>query len=156
MFSWPEWTEALSREIATAPLSSDGDTGDSYYHHWLAALESLVVEKGAASRATLASRKAAWARAAAATPHGEPILLANDPEASARGGRQDRDRGQVVSGVPRQERGRGMMDTEAMTERMTECACLRAGEPFIGKQGFTYAPAISAETVGASASICNS
>ncbi len=31
------------------------------------------------------------------------------------------------------------------------CACLRAGEPFIGKQGFSYAPAISAETVGASA-----
>ena len=29
------------------------------------------------------------------------------------------------------------------------CACLRAGEPFIGKQGFTYAPAVSAETVGA-------
>ena len=31
------------------------------------------------------------------------------------------------------------------------CACLRAGEPFIGKQGFTYAPAISAESVGARA-----
>ena len=29
------------------------------------------------------------------------------------------------------------------------CACLRAGEPFTGKQGFTYAPAVSAETVGA-------
>ena len=31
------------------------------------------------------------------------------------------------------------------------CARLRAGEPFIGRQGFTYAPAISAETVGATA-----
>src|SRR5271157_2364022 len=31
------------------------------------------------------------------------------------------------------------------------CACLRAGEPFVGKQGFTYAPAIAAETVGAKA-----
>ena len=31
------------------------------------------------------------------------------------------------------------------------CACLRAGEPFIGKQGFTYAPAVSAESVGARA-----
>jgi uncharacterized RmlC-like cupin family protein len=30
------------------------------------------------------------------------------------------------------------------------CAVLKAGEPFVGKQGFTYAPAISAETVGAS------
>jgi uncharacterized RmlC-like cupin family protein len=35
------------------------------------------------------------------------------------------------------------------TERTNVCACLRAGEPFVGKQGFTYAPAISAETVGA-------
>lgn len=35
------------------------------------------------------------------------------------------------------------------TERTKDCACLRAGEPFVGKQGFTYAPAISAETVGA-------
>ncbi len=31
------------------------------------------------------------------------------------------------------------------------CASLRAGEPFVGRQGFTYAPAISAETVGATA-----
>lgn len=31
------------------------------------------------------------------------------------------------------------------------CACLRAGAPFTGRQGFTYAPAISAEAVGASA-----
>jgi uncharacterized RmlC-like cupin family protein len=31
------------------------------------------------------------------------------------------------------------------------CACLKAGEPFIGKQGFSYAPAISAETVGSRA-----
>jgi uncharacterized RmlC-like cupin family protein len=31
------------------------------------------------------------------------------------------------------------------------CRVVRAGAPFIGKQGFTYAPAISAETVGSSA-----
>ncbi len=31
------------------------------------------------------------------------------------------------------------------------CVCLRTGEPFTGRQGFTYAPAISAETVGATA-----
>jgi uncharacterized RmlC-like cupin family protein len=29
------------------------------------------------------------------------------------------------------------------------CARVRAGEPFVGKQGLTYAPAISAESVGA-------
>jgi uncharacterized RmlC-like cupin family protein len=31
------------------------------------------------------------------------------------------------------------------------CVRLRAGEPFVGKQGFTYAAAVSAETAGASA-----
>ncbi len=83
LFAWSEWTEALSREIAAASRSSDRNPGNSYYRHWLAALESLVVEKGGASRTALASRKAAWARAAKATPHGEPILLANDPERSS-------------------------------------------------------------------------
>jgi uncharacterized RmlC-like cupin family protein len=36
-------------------------------------------------------------------------------------------------------------------ERPAVCAVLRAGTPFIGKQGFSYAPAVSAETVRASA-----
>jgi uncharacterized RmlC-like cupin family protein len=30
-----------------------------------------------------------------------------------------------------------------------ECRTLRAGEAFVGKQGFSYAPAVSAESVGA-------
>jgi len=32
----------------------------------------------------------------------------------------------------------------------SNCVVLKAGEPFVGKQGFTYAPAISAQTAGAS------
>ena len=80
LFSWGEWSAALSREIAAASQASDRDADDSHYRHWLAALETLVVEKGAASRSILDERKAAWARAAKATPHGAPILLANDPE----------------------------------------------------------------------------
>jgi uncharacterized RmlC-like cupin family protein len=36
-------------------------------------------------------------------------------------------------------------------EIQPSCAVLKAGAPFIGKQGFSYAPAISAETVGARA-----
>ncbi len=79
LFSWSEWTAALSREIAAASGSRGRDADDSYYLHWLAALEALVVEKGAATRAALDTYKAAWARAAAATSHGEPILLSSDP-----------------------------------------------------------------------------
>ena len=36
-------------------------------------------------------------------------------------------------------------------DRAAVCAVVHAGVPFIGKQGFSYAPAISAETVGTSA-----
>jgi uncharacterized RmlC-like cupin family protein len=44
-----------------------------------------------------------------------------------------------------------MSDQAAKLAPRPACTVLRAGQPFVGKQGFTYAPAISAETVGASA-----
>jgi nitrile hydratase accessory protein len=80
LFTWPEWASALAREIAAASADPDIHPGDRYYFHWLAALETLVVEKGAASGELLATRKSAWDRAARATPHGAPIILANDPQ----------------------------------------------------------------------------
>ena len=40
--------------------------------------------------------------------------------------------------------------SKRVTEHPATCVCLRAGKPFVGKQGFTYAAAISAETTGAS------
>jgi uncharacterized RmlC-like cupin family protein len=43
------------------------------------------------------------------------------------------------------------MMSDSAIEQSATCVCLRAGEPFVGKQGFTYAAAISAETAGASA-----
>lgn len=84
LFSWSEWTAALAREIAAGSQSGDRDPNESYYLHWLAALERIVVDKGAASRSMLEARRAAWARAADATPHGMPILLANDPQSKVR------------------------------------------------------------------------
>ncbi|KZE36037.1 nitrile hydratase accessory protein [Chelatococcus daeguensis] len=83
LFTWREWAEALSRAIRRAQAAGDPDLGDSYYHHWLAALEQLVAEKGVAAPEALAERCAAWDRAARATPHGQPILLENDPLAPA-------------------------------------------------------------------------
>jgi uncharacterized RmlC-like cupin family protein len=44
-----------------------------------------------------------------------------------------------------------MSEDSATLDRPALCTVLRAGAPFIGKQGFTYAPAVSAETVRASA-----
>jgi nitrile hydratase accessory protein len=42
VFTWPQWAEALSRQIELARAAGDEDLGDTYYQHWLRALESLV------------------------------------------------------------------------------------------------------------------
>jgi uncharacterized RmlC-like cupin family protein len=44
-----------------------------------------------------------------------------------------------------------MQESETVAERPATCAVVRAGAPFVGKQGLTYAAAISAQTVGAKA-----
>lgn len=76
IFEWDEWAATLSTEIARAQSAGDPDLGDTYYEHWLRALEKLAVDKGLITVSGLRRRKKAWARAAAATPHGEPIELA--------------------------------------------------------------------------------
>ncbi len=78
VFTWPEWAEALAAEIRRAQSAGDPDTGDTYYRHWLAALESLVARKGVTSDATLHRYRDAWARACQRTPHGAPIELTAD------------------------------------------------------------------------------
>jgi nitrile hydratase accessory protein len=75
LFTWPEWAAALAAEIKRAQAAGDPDTGDTYYHHWLAALERLVADKGVADRASLERYRDAWDRAADRTPHGTPIEL---------------------------------------------------------------------------------
>jgi nitrile hydratase accessory protein len=42
VFTWPQWAAALSRQITQAQAAGDADLGDTYYQHWLLALESLV------------------------------------------------------------------------------------------------------------------
>ncbi len=76
VFTWPEWAATLADEIKRAQAAGDPDTGDTYYRHWLAALERLVAEKGIATRDTLTRYRDAWDRAADRTPHGKPIELA--------------------------------------------------------------------------------
>ena len=75
LFTWAEWATALADEIKRAQQAGDPDAGDTYYHHWLAALERLAAEKAAADPAALACTRAAWRRAARRTPHGAPIAL---------------------------------------------------------------------------------
>ncbi len=75
LFTWREWAAALGEEIVRAQAAGDPDTGTTYYRHWLAALERLVAEKGAADATTLARYRDAWGHAARRTPHGVGIEL---------------------------------------------------------------------------------
>jgi nitrile hydratase accessory protein len=82
VFAWDEWTRTLAEEIH----GPDAEVR-SYYQHWIAALERLVAEKKLTGRAELEARHDAWLRATQATPHGQPILLENDPLARRDAGR---------------------------------------------------------------------
>ncbi len=75
LFAWPEWAAALAAEIKRAQRAGDPDTGETYYQHWLAALERLVAEKGVTDAAALTRYRDAWDHAADRTPHGTPIEL---------------------------------------------------------------------------------
>lgn len=77
LFSWSEWAAMLGAEIKRAQRAGDPDTGETYYHHWLAALERLVGEKQIANGGDLKRYRDAWDRAADRTPHGTPIELAS-------------------------------------------------------------------------------
>ena len=74
-FTWNEWVEAISGEIAAAKARGDPDLGDSYYRHWLSALEKLVAAKGLSSTDELAARKEAWRHADEHRDFGAPIKL---------------------------------------------------------------------------------
>jgi nitrile hydratase accessory protein len=75
VFTWPEWAATLGEEIKRAQAAGDPDTGETYYRHWLNALERLVASKGVTEVAALARCRKAWQRAAERTPHGTPIEL---------------------------------------------------------------------------------
>ncbi len=75
VFSSSEWAITLGEEIKKAQAEGDPDTGETYYHHWLAALERLVAAKGLTDAQTLARTRQAGRRASGRTPHGTPIEL---------------------------------------------------------------------------------
>ena len=75
LFTWKEWAATLGDEIRKAQAAGDPDTGETYYHHWLATLERIVAAKGLADRHELERTRDAWQRAGERTPHGTPIEL---------------------------------------------------------------------------------
>lgn len=76
LFSWSEWAETLSRQLHQAGRAEDGS---DYFDCWVAALSDLLVSRGVADASAILELQKSWQRAAEATPHGQPIELANDP-----------------------------------------------------------------------------
>ena len=78
VFTWSEWASALSNEIQAAQAAGDADLGNTYYRHWLNALEALVAAKKVSSMDELHRYQSAWDHAADRTPHGRPIELSDE------------------------------------------------------------------------------
>ncbi len=75
LFTWNEWADHLHQAIRDAQAAGDPDRGDTYYVHWLTALERIVAAKGCVTSEVLLERRHAWDEAARRTPHGRPIEL---------------------------------------------------------------------------------
>jgi len=65
-FTWAEWVEAFSREVAAAEAAAAvGLPAPGYYEQWLAAAEGLMLVKGITSHEQLAARRFAIGAAGA-------------------------------------------------------------------------------------------
>lgn len=86
LFKWSEWVEVFSTEIKASPAHPGESSNAAYYRQWLAALETIVARKGAASTTEIDRRQEAWRQAYLNTPHGQPVDLANATTPPAGGG----------------------------------------------------------------------
>jgi nitrile hydratase accessory protein len=84
LIEWTDWAARLGAAIARAQAAGDPDLGDTYYRHWLDALEQLLVDKGLAQPDAIHRLEHAWADAAQRTPHGKPIELSEEERVLAR------------------------------------------------------------------------
>jgi nitrile hydratase accessory protein len=72
LFPWSDFSAALAEQIAAR---AECYQACDYYECWLDALETLLIETGAAEHEVLHALEAAWAEAYRRTPHGHPVKL---------------------------------------------------------------------------------
>jgi len=76
IFDWNEWCETLSTEIKAAQAEGDPDLGDTYYEHWLRALEKLISSKNVTNEEALKTARDDWRAADHHRGFGEaPVLV---------------------------------------------------------------------------------
>ena len=67
-FTWTEWVECFSKEVAAATaVEAAGGSAKTYYEQWLDAAETLLVDKGVTSRQQLLAKR--FAISAVGTTH---------------------------------------------------------------------------------------
>ena len=67
-FTWPEWVECFSQEVAAATsIEAAGGSAPTYYEQWLNAAETLLVDKQITTREQLTARR--FAIGAAGSTH---------------------------------------------------------------------------------------
>ena len=69
-----EWANIFGREIASHP-ENEACRDEQYYLDLIAALESLVTQRGMTDAQSLERYQRGWERAIRRTPHGKPIKL---------------------------------------------------------------------------------
>jgi nitrile hydratase accessory protein len=55
VFTWNEWADTLASVIREAQARGDPDLGDTYYLHWVKALERLMISRGIADEDAIAA-----------------------------------------------------------------------------------------------------
>ena len=75
LLKWSEWTNALAEEIKEAKDQGNPDFGNTYYHFWLSALETILLDKNILKKSDLKSMIEQWRGAYLSTPHGKPVKL---------------------------------------------------------------------------------
>ena len=76
-FTWQEWAALLPEVIKQADIENPENTGGAYYHHWLTALEQMIIAKNLAAATDLDCWEEAWRKAYSTTPHGVLIVTEN-------------------------------------------------------------------------------
>ena len=74
-FTYAEWAASLTEEISEAQQHGDLDLGDTYYEHWLNAMERVCRARELVLSGDMVERAEQWRRAYLNTPHGQPIEL---------------------------------------------------------------------------------
>lgn len=76
-FTWPEWTNHFSAELARRGQDRPQDGSNDYYTAWLATLETLAAQRDLATPDAIEQMRSKWEAAYLTAPHGDPVKLAD-------------------------------------------------------------------------------